>query len=236
MRASRRGSSFDYSDGSEPVHRPPRLLRFALIVLALCAGTVGAQARPTVEVTLPSPAQLLQAGPIVRARDMLAGARMRELLAAGFPARFHFKVELWSQGRWTNDVERRIEYDVLARYITVDNVYEVVQIVNDRPFSLGKFAKIEDAEAAIARPTRVPIAGVTTDKKQYYQVSLLVEVLSVSDIDEVDRWLRGEFEPVLNGQKNPGTAITRGFRTLATRLLGGEKRAYETRTPAFRLP
>jgi hypothetical protein len=222
------------------VQRPPRSLRFALtflaLALALTPGTIGAQARPTVDVALPAPAQLMQAGPIVRARDMLAGSRMRELLAAGFPARFHFKVELWSQGRWFNDVERRTEYDVLARYIAVENFYEVVQIVNDRPFSLGKFAKIEDAEAAIARPTRVPIAGVTTDKKQYYQVSLLVEVLSVSDIDEVDRWLRGELEPAINGRRNPGTAMTRGFRTLAARLLGGEKREYETRTPSFRAP
>ena len=218
------------------MQRPPPLLRVALLFLALTAGEGGAQARPSVDVTLPAPAQLRQAGPIVRARDMLAGARMRELLAAGFPARFHFKVELWSQGRWFNDVERRTEYDVLARYIAVENFYEVVQIVNDRPFSLGKFAKIEDAEQAIARPTRVPIAGVTTDKKPYYQVSLAVEVLSVSDIDEVDRWLRGELEPAINGQRNPGTAMTRGFRALAARLLGGEKREYETRTSSFRVP
>lgn len=220
------------------MQRPPRLLRPALVFLAfvLIAGAIGAQTRPTVEVTLPAPAQLMLAGPIVRARDMLVGARMRELLAAGFPARFHFRVELWSQGRWFNDVERRTEYEVLARYIAVENLYEVVQIVNDRPFSLGKFTRVEDAEAAIARPTRVPIAGVTTDKKQYYQVSLLVEVLSVSDIDEVDRWLRGELEPAINGQRNPGTAMTRGFRTLAARLLGGEKREYDARTPSFRTP
>lgn len=218
------------------MQRPPRLLLSVLMLLALVAGNVGAQARPSVEVTLPPPSQLRVSGPIVRARDMLAGARMRELLAAGFPARFHFRVELWSQGRWFNDIERRTEHDVLARFIAVENVYEVVQIVNDRPFSLGKFAKIEDAERAIARPTRVPIAGVATDRQQYYQVSLFVEVLSMSDIDEVDRWLRGELEPAINGQRNPGTALTRGFRTLTARLLGGEKREYEARTSSFRVP
>lgn len=173
---------------------------------------------------------------MIRANDMLAGARIRELLSAGFPARFHFRVELWSEGGWFNDIERRVEYDVLVRYVALEKVYEVVQVLDERPFSLGTFARAEDAERAIARPTRVQITAFPTRRRLYYLARLDVEVLSISDLDEVQRWLRGELQPAISGDRNPGTALTRGFRTLATRLLGGEKREYEARTPTFRVP
>jgi hypothetical protein len=221
------------------VHRSLRLLASAGVALlagASAAAPLAAQRRPSVDIVLPALAQATVAGPIIQARDMLAGTRIRELLAAGFTARFHFRVELLSQGGWLNDVERRLDYDVLARYVPLEQTYEVIQVTHDRVFSLGRFARVEDAEGAIARPTRVPMAAFATARRLYYQVKLEVEVLSVSDLDEVDRWLRGELQPAMSGARNPGTALTRGFRTLAARLLGGEKREYEARTPTFRVP
>jgi hypothetical protein len=61
-----------------------------------------------------------------------------------------------------------------------------------------------------------------------------VQTLSVTDLDEVCRWLRGEVRPAFRGDRNPGTAFTRGLRSLTTRLLGGEQRGYTARTDTFR--
>ena len=61
-----------------------------------------------------------------------------------------------------------------------------------------------------------------------------VETLSLNDLDEVERWLRGELRPAVRGRRNPGTALGRGLRTLAVRLLGSESRHYEARTGTFR--
>ena len=211
-----------------------------MLVLALCGALGGAslpaQGRPAFTLTLPGPASLAVEGPVIRASGMLSGAAMRDLLASGFPARFHFAVELWSLGRWFNDLERRLEYDAFVRYNALDKVYEVFQVVNGSRLDLGRHTTVELAEAAVARPTRVPITATHTDRRQYYQATLTVEVLSLSDLDEVDRWLKGELAPAISGQRNPGTALARGIRTLTARLLGGEKREYEDRTPAFVVP
>ena len=67
-----------------------------------------------------------------------------------------------------------------------------------------------------------------------YNLLLDVEGRSLSALDEVQRWLRGELKPAVSGKKNPGTAVGRGVRTLVVRLLGGEKRHYEARTGTFR--
>lgn len=208
----------------------------AAAFIALRGGSLSAQRYPTLDIEPPAPSQALVEGPVVRARDMLAGARSRELLAAGFPAQFHFRIELWSEGRWFNDLERQMEYDVFVRYIALEKAYEVTQVVHDRPpLSLGKFTKLADAEAAVARPTRVPITAFRTSRTLYYVATLDVEVLSLGDLDELDRWLRGEVEPTLSGSRNPGTALSRTLRALAARVLGGERREYERRTAPFRV-
>ncbi|MHB1310382.1 MAG: hypothetical protein ACYC3L_00095 [Gemmatimonadaceae bacterium] len=212
-------------------------LRRSLMAVVVLLGTMGtgarAQSRPTLSISAPPPGQARTAGPVVVAAGMLAGRKLQELLASGFPARLHYTVELWSVGGWVNDLERATDWDVVVRWIALDHVYEVTQVVNDRPFSLGRFALLSDAEAAVARPVRAPIVSFGSRKKFYYQVTLSVETLSLSDLDEVERWLRGELRPAVRGQRNPGTVLGRGFKTLATRLLGGERREYVERTNVF---
>jgi hypothetical protein len=205
-------------------------------VAPLAAQHAAEHPAPKVEITLPPAAQLAQIGPLIVARDMLSSPRTREPLNAGFPARFHFLVTLWSEGKLTNEIERRAEYDVLVEYLPMEKKYEVSQRVNDRVYALGKFDRVEDAEGAIARPTRAPIRAFHSARKLYYRVSLDVEILSSSDLDEVNRWRKGELEPAIEGKRDPGTALARSIRRLTSRLLGGETREYEAISPTFIVP
>jgi hypothetical protein len=68
----------------------------------------------------------------------------------------------------------------------------------------------------------------------YYNAELEVEMMSVNDLDELERWLRGELRPAARGERNPGTAVTRGVRSLVVRLLGSENRRYQARSGTFR--
>ncbi|MBM3908651.1 MAG: hypothetical protein FJ363_11340 [Gemmatimonadetes bacterium] len=215
-------------------HSPLRALIVAAVLILPAAHAASAQGgRPALTITAPAPGERLRAGPIVVASQMLGGRKLGEALESGFPARLHFTVELWSVGGWTNALERVVEWDVVVRRLAVENVYEVTQVVGDRPFSLGRFTQLADAAAAVARPTRAPIVAVPGMVRQYYQAGLSVETLSISDLDEVERWLRGELRPAVRGERNPGTVLGRGLKTLASRLLGGERREYVARTGVF---
>ena len=99
----------------------------------------------------------------------------------------------------------------------------------------GEFETLEDASSALEAPYKTTIPLPKKGQRGYYNLLLDVETLSLSDLDEVERWLRGELKPAVSGKKNPGTAVGRGVRTLVVRLLGGEKRHYEARTGMFRL-
>lgn len=214
-------------------HRP--VLR-ALLAAVVLGTAVEAQRAPGLEIMLPTPTHLTTEGPLVRARGVLSDPRMRELLASGFPARLAYRVELWSSERWVDQLHRTAAWEVQVRWRGVDERYEVTQMVGGKALSLGVFARLEDAESAVERPLRVPMAAPASRRRFYYEASLEVRTLSVSDLDEVNAWLRGELQPALVGQRNPGTALTRGVRSLSTRLLGGERREYGARTATFRPP
>ena len=190
--------------------------------------------RPGVEVQLPTATRLTAEGPLVRARAILSDPYLRELLENGFPARLHFRVELWADARFFDELQRTAEWDVIVRFRGVERTYEVLQVVGQRPLSLGAFTTLEDADAAVSRAVRVPIRAPVEDRRFYYLAALRVEALSVSDLDEVNRWLRGDLQPAVRGDRNPGTALGRGLRALATRLLGGERREYEEQSATFR--
>jgi hypothetical protein len=79
-----------------------------------------------------------------------------------------------------------------------------------------------------------PISPAKRGQRSYYNLVLEIETLSLTELDEVEQWLRGEVKPAVRGKKNPGTAVSRGVRTLMVRLLGGERRRYEARSGTFR--
>lgn len=198
------------------------------------AASAGAQRAPRIDVNAPAAQTAADEGPVVSSSGLLNDPAMRDLLTNGFPARLHYRVERWTVGRWFDDLKAAAEWDVVLKYDVLGKRYEAYRIVNDKPASLGVFDKLEDAALALESPYRVTIDLPKRGQRSYYNLLLDVETLSLSDLDEVERWLRGELKPAVRGQKNPGTAVTRGVRTLVVRLLGGEKRHYEARSGTFR--
>jgi hypothetical protein len=209
------------------------LTTIALATLPAGGSPLGAQSRPRLEVALPAANALITDGPLVRCVDVVSDSRLRDLLRNGFPTRLHFRAELWSAGGWFNDLERTAEWDMIVRYDPLDRTYRVARIVGDVVVPLGQFEQFADAETAIERPFRAPITA-RRGKRGYYNVALDVETLSMTELDEVERWLRGELKPAVRGKGNPVTPVTKGLRTVFVRLIGGERRHYEQRSATFR--
>ena len=212
----------------------------AMLKLSLVAAGVFAIAAPLgaqkvrLEVVLPAQPAWADEPPAVSSAGLLADPSMRDLLSNGFPARLHYRLERWASGRWFDDLKAAFEWDVILKYDVLGKKYQVVRVVNKKAESLGEYPATADAESAVESPYKVAISLPKKGERGYYNLLLDVETLSLSDLDEVQRWLRGELKPAVSGKKNPGTALGRGVRTLVVRLLGGEKRHYEARTGTFR--
>jgi len=211
------------------------MLKLSLVTLVAfaVAAPLGAQ-KVRLDVVLPQQTAWADEPPAVSSGGLLADPSMRDLLANGFPARLHYRLERWSSGRWFDDLKAAFEWDVILKYDVLGKKYQVVRVVNKKAEALGEFPVADDAETAVEAPYKVAIQLPKKGERGYYNLLLDVETLSLSDLDEVQRWLRGELKPAVSGKENPGTALGRGVRTLVVRLLGGEKRHYEARTGTFR--
>jgi len=201
------------------------LLAFAVLVLS--ARSLAAQRAPRIELRSPSSS----VNATVAARDVLLDTSFDQLLRNGFPVRLQFRVEVWTSGRWFDEVVDRVEWDIIVRFDQVDRAYEVVRRTREGIASLGSYSAFADARAATElahMPTlTLPAAG----RQGYVTVQVDVQTLDISDLAEMQRWLQGEARPAVQGKRNPGTALTRGLRTLVSRLLGGEVRHLEGRSP-----
>ncbi len=210
-----------------------RRLLVAVALATLLGGAPAWAQRAGAEIRLPAQTSLAAEGPLVRVVRVLDDRELRDLLGHSFPVRVHYKTELWTVGRFFNDLQATREWDVVVRLDPLAKVYEVARIVADQITFLGRFPALDDAAAAAERPFRVPITP-PRGKRAYYNVVIDVETLSLSDLDEVERWLRGELRPAVRGRRSPGTALGNGLKVLAERVLGGETRHFEVRSETFR--
>ena len=205
-----------------------RAIVTALIAVGLLAGRgtpLHAQRRVALDVSPPvAPAS----APTVTTTNLFGDSDMRELVRSGFPASLRFRLELWRVGGLFNDLEGQRDWELIVQYDPSAQRYRVVQRVDGRLDDLGSFATLSTAQAVLERPTRILLAPEREGSRYYYNLTLTVEALSVSDMDQLERWLRG----VRGG--TAASALGSGMRTLMLRMLGGEKRVYDRRSVTFR--
>ena len=172
-------------------------------------------------------------GASVGTANLLEDAKTQELLRNGFPARIHYRLELWRKG-WSNDRRGTSEWDVLVKYDPTTQLYDVVRRTADNRLheNFGGFPSLAAAESQIGRAFRVGLAPQRSGQ-YYYNLVIDLETLTVSDLDALEQWLRGPSAPV---HGNPLKAIRGGVGTLLSRLLGGDKRHYEQRSGVFTVP
>lgn len=211
-------------------------MRLTIALTALLLAAPGAiQYQPRLEMTLPTPDKLVTTGPSLRAVDVVSDADTRDLLQGGFPTRLHFRVELWSDGRLFDALRDRAEWDVFVYYDALGRRYRVVHVEGngEEITSAGQFGTFEEMVRDVERPVTVPLRARAQRDRQYYIAVLDVESLAVSDLDELGRWLRGDMQPAVRGDGNPGTALGRGIRRLFVRLLGAAQRNLQVRSRTF---
>lgn len=187
-----------------------------------------------VEILLPAKKALATEAPSIRTTDVVTVKHTAELIRNGFPARLHYKVERWAAGTFVNDVKATAEWEMIVEYDALTTMFRVVVVTDSGAKLLGAFKTLDEASAKVAEPYRVRISLPRKGQKTYYTVKLDVEAMSLSDLDEVRRWLNGELRPAVRGRKNPGAAVTSGVRTLFVRILGGERVQYEASTGVVR--
>lgn len=214
----------------------PRLALVSGLLLALVAPLHAQSARLQLDLVVPGGTLAATEGPSIVGSNLLSDPKTRELLRNGFPARLHYRAELWRESGWFDDREGVSEWDVLVSYDPATHLFRVVRQHGNQLEDFGGFATLASAEEQIDRPYTVALRPRRRGRRYYYNLVLNIETLSVSDLDELQRWLHGELQPAVHGRTNPANALTSGVGSLISRILGGERRTFERRSEAFTAP
>lgn len=204
-------------------------MTFRAALLAVAAALLTAAA--------PIPAQSPLALDVERGalRIALEGGRLeddalQEAVRSGLPLRLRFRVELW-RDEWFDDLIDQADWSAVIAFEPLDRSFLVAAPGAD---ALARYPTYGEAAEAIERPY-VPAIRPSREGRYYYIAYLEIETLSLSDLDELERWLRGELEPVVRGGGSVTEAVGTGLKRVLIRMLGLPARRYEARSQPFRI-
>jgi hypothetical protein len=195
-------------------------------LLLLCGAGAAAAQSPPIGITVGSAAAEWR--PFLRVNGLLLEDRaLREALGSGLPLRLHFRLELWERAF----LDRLVATEE-ASLALVQEPLERTYVLSDG-HSNHTYATLTDAERGIARSLPSSLRPRPRGGRYYYLATLEVETLSLSDLEELQRWLRGEARPAIQGRAPVARALGRGVQRAMVRMIGLPSRRYEVRSPTF---
>lgn len=174
----------------------------------------------------------LDGSAIVSLGDPLASGRVEGALDSGLPVRIHVVTELW-RDRLVDSEEGREEWRATVVHDPLEDEYRLE--MEGTALERHQAPSLDEVRGLLNR--RVPVAlEPSRDGRFYYRVTVEVETLSLSDLDELERWLRGDLGAAAEGEERVEGALSRGFRRLFLRLVGAPVERFEVQSETFRHP
>lgn len=205
-----------------------------LVALALCAGVGRLAAQDgtmALEVSLSDSTGRGSHEAVVRERRLLSDQRWTDLLHSGFPLRLHYRLELWrSRHGWFDDLQRAVDWDVVVRHEPLLDQY-AVSIITPTGTREHRYSSLERLGGALGVVYRIAIAP-SAPGEFYYKANLRVSTLSDTDLDALERFLRGETADTTQPD-DLGDVVSRGTAKLLLKLGGLPTVRVEGRSGTF---
>lgn len=163
----------------------------------------------------------------IRIGNLFEDSGLTDALHSGLPLRIRIVAELWKDGFFDSQKGRgewraSVVFDPLERRYRVSIGGAAVIPVD----SLGGLA------GALQAGFTLPLKP--TEKGRYYYLGQVeVETLSLSDLEELQRWLRGDLASAVAGDEKVETAVGRGMRRVLVRMLGLPTKRFRVKSPTF---
>ncbi len=203
---------------------PPRALAVSLVLL-LCSAPVAAQSPEPLYLSVTAETGELQ----IVIGDLFDEPGLTSALHSGLPLRIRIVAGLWKDGFFDSE-KGRGEWRASVLFDPLEQRYRLATGTADAlELALDSLPAVRRAlREAFSLPLRPPEPG-----RYYYLGQVEVETLSLSDLEELQRWLRGDLAPAVAGQERMENAVGRGVRRALVRMLGLPARRFRVRSPTF---
>lgn len=171
---------------------------------------------------------------VVRLGALLEGGDLEGALHSGLPVRIHVVAELWKD-RFFDSQEGRAEWRASVVYDPLEGRYRVLtsEAGEGGAEPEGRtVASLAAVRGELRRSFTLPLRP-RSEGRFYYMATVEVETLSLTDLEELQRWLQGDLAPAVGGEGNVEGALGQGVKRLMVRMLGLPVRRVRARTPSF---
>jgi hypothetical protein len=170
--------------------------------------------------------------PVLAVGPILREPRLEEAARSGVPVRVRVRVELW-RDRFIDQLVDTAGWSSIIVHEPIGQLFFVRGLPPGG--GVGRFASFTAARRAIEQEQLLQMRPVRPGR-YYYTTTLQIETLSVSDLDELERWLQGELQPAVSGQRSVPGALGQGAKRLMLRFLDLPQRRVDARSERFRFP
>lgn len=159
--------------------------------------------------------------------DLFADPSLTDALHSGLPLRIRIVAELWKDGFFDSQ-KGRGEWRASVIYDPLEQRYRVA--VGTSPNV--PVDSVDGLAAALQAHFSLPLKP-TAKGRYYYLAQVELETLSLTDLEELQRWLRGDLASAVAGNEKVETAVGRGVRRMLVRMLGLPTKRFRLKSHTF---
>lgn len=168
---------------------------------------------------------------VVELTDLLSDESLVEAVTSGLPLRIRLRIQLWKDGFFDNqkgqyEWRATVLFDPLTRRFKIQS--------SDRTGAEVEVNTLEEARQTLQMTLEIPLRP--RESGEYYYSGLVeMETLSLSDLEEVQRWLQGELVSAVAGEGDVDGALAKGARRVLVRMLGLPAKRFTGQSEKFRV-
>ncbi len=165
----------------------------------------------------------------VEITDLLSDESLVDAVTSGLPLRIRLRIELWKDGFFDSqkgqyEWRATVLFDPLTRRFRIQT--------SDRAGAEVEVNTLEEARDLLQLTLNMPLRPRESGD-YYYSGGIEIETLSLSDLEELKRWLKGDLVPVVAGEGDVEGALAKGARRVLVRMLGLPAKRFPLQSPKF---
>jgi hypothetical protein len=167
----------------------------------------------------------------LRLDGLFADKELQQVLESGLPMRVRIRIELW-RDRMIDASKGSEIWNALLTYNPLEKTYRLR--THGSPSIDHHLSSFQNARGAL-EARRTFSLRPSEPGRYYFTANIEIETLSLSDLEELERWLQGELRPAVSGDRSVPSAIGEGAKRMLVRILSLPTRTLDLKTPRFRV-
>jgi hypothetical protein len=166
--------------------------------------------------------------------DFLSDPSLLEAVHSGLPLRIRIRIQLWRDGFFDDQEGREHDWRASIVFDPLTRRYGIQSSMTAAAEEEEEVNTLDEVRLILQRRLAIPLLPAR-DGRYYYNAVVEMETLSLTDLEELRRWLKGDLAPAIGGERDVDGALAKGLRRILVRVLGLPARRFDIQSEPFQI-